>query len=106
MQQAIEENFNNEILDHYIIYRSYYQIEKNISYKQKIVDSKSTYSNLKNYIFSHNISIKKKLSIIINHFLRKKNNSINPKAMLLTESKEIAYKYYQCFIEYIKDNYP
>lgn len=94
MKQAIEEKFIVDVLKNYITYKSYYQIGKKLN-TASLFDVKSSLIYLKNYSETHQQAIQKKSEIIINHFITKKNYYKQSKAMIVTETKDMAYQYFK-----------
>ena len=94
MKQAIEEKFIVDVLKNYITYKSYYQIGKLLN-SSSLFDVKPSLAYLKNYSETHEQTIQKKSEVIINHFIKIKNNYKQSKAMIITETKEMAYQYFK-----------
>ncbi|EOA4382840.1 type I restriction endonuclease subunit R [Campylobacter upsaliensis] len=106
MKQAIEEGFILDVLKGYITYRSYYEIvSKN---DDKEYDKKKANAKLKKYVISHPETIKRKATIMIEHFFQNicKKIGEKAKAMIITSSRENAVKYYRFFKKYLQENYP
>jgi type I restriction enzyme R subunit len=103
MRQAIEEGFIFNVLENYIIYETYFQIGK------KIPDDPVYGKNLANkalgkYMSLHPHNLAQKADVIIEHFRSQVQHRIGgqAKAMLVTESRLHAVRYFFEFQRYIK----
>lgn len=106
MKQAIEEGFILDVLRGYIIYKSFYTIlSKNDNQEY---DKKQAGKKLMAYVTRHNKTIEKKAKIMIEHFFQTSCKKIGAKAkaMVVTNSREAAVKYYLFFKNYLQENYP
>jgi type I restriction enzyme R subunit len=107
MKQAIEEGFIMDVLQNYTTYQSYYALLKKIEDDPEY-DKLKAQKKLKHYVESHEHAIKKKTTLVVEHFMenviRKKRMGGLAKAMLVTSSRANAVKYKKAFDEYLKSN--
>ena len=107
MKQAIEEGFILDVLRGYTTYKSYYKIisssENNPHY-----DKTKAMKKLKAYVESNPATIEKKSQLMIEHFFSYSYKKIGTKAkaMVVTEMREKAVRYYFAFKKYLKQHYP
>lgn len=102
MKQAIEEGFILDVLQNYVTYKTYYQINKAIEDDPEL-ETIAAKRKIAKYIELHDTNIAQKVEIIIEHF---KNNIMKElggkaKAMVVTSSRQAAVKYRNAFVEYI-----
>lgn len=102
MKQAIEEGFILDVLQNYVTYRTYYQINKAIEDDPEL-ETVAAKRKIAKYIELHETNIAQKVEIIIEHF---KNNIMKElggkaKAMVVTSSRQAAVKYRNEFVEYV-----
>lgn len=102
MKQAIEEEFILDVLNNYITYDTYYELNKKIKEDPncKPSDAKRQIASI---IDLDDINISQRIEIIVEHF---RNNVMDEldgksKAMVITSSRKAAVKYYRAFKEYI-----
>lgn len=105
MKQAIEEGYILNVLDNYIIYKTYFELQKKINDDPEF-KSITAKRKIARFIDLHDTNIAQKVEIIIEHF---KNNIMHQldgtaKAMVVTSSREAAVKYRYEFDRYIKAN--
>ncbi|MEA4967750.1 MAG: DEAD/DEAH box helicase family protein, partial [Bacteroidaceae bacterium] len=104
MKQAIEEGFIMDVLQNYTTYQSYYALLKKIEDDPEY-DKIKAQKKLKHYVESHEHAIKKKVVLIVEHFMenviRKKRMGGFAKAMLVTSSRANAVKYKKAFDDYL-----
>lgn len=103
MKQAIEEGFILDVLQNYMTYKMYYNVNKKIEDDPAFDKSKATKSIVK-YVSLHPHNISQKTEIIIEHFRNYTMKKIGgeAKAMLVTASRLHAVRYKLAFDEYIK----
>lgn len=105
MKQAIKEGFILDVLEYYITYPTYFKLVQT-------ADEDNSYSKdkamkvLKKYVEQHPHSIKKKTTIMLNHFMSSTIKKIDnkAKAMLVTSSRKEAVLYKLEFDRQIKEN--
>ncbi len=105
MKQAIEEGFIMDVLQNYTTYQSYYALLKKIEDDPEY-DSKRAQKKLKAFVESHEHAIKKKTTLMIEHFMesvvRQRKIGGFAKAMLVTGSRANAVKYKSTFDDYLR----
>lgn len=102
MKQAIEEGFILDVLQNYVTYKTYYQLNKAIEDDPEL-ETIAAKRKIAKYIELHDTNIAQKVEIIIEHF---KNNVMKElggraKAMVVTSSRQSAVKYRNEFVSYI-----
>lgn len=102
MKQAIEEGFILDVLQNYVTYKTYYQINKAIEDDPEL-ETVAAKRKIAKYIELHETNIAQKVEIIIEHF---KNNIMKElggkaKAMVVTSSRQAAVKYRNEFVDYL-----
>lgn len=102
MKQAIEEGFILDVLQNYVTYKTYYQINKAIEDDPEL-ETIAAKRKIAKYIELHDTNIAQKVEIIVEHF---KNNIMKElggraKAMVITSSRQAAVKYRNEFVAYI-----
>lgn len=103
MKQAIQEGFILDVLQNYMTYKMYYNVNKKIGDDPSFDKGKATKSIVK-YVSLHPHNISQKTEVIIEHF---KNHTMKKiggeaKAMLVTASRLHAVRYKLAFDDYIK----
>lgn len=103
MRQAIQEKFILDVLQNYMTYKMYYNVNKKIEDDPSFDKGKATKSIIK-YVSLHPHNIAQKTEVIIEHF---KNHTMKKiggqaKAMLVTSSRLHAVRYKLAFDAYIK----
>lgn len=103
MRQAIEEGFILDVLQNYMTYKAYYQLEKNISDDPEFKGRKAQ-RKVARFASLHPTAIAQKVEVIIEHFRRHVSHELNEhgKAMVVTQSRIHALKYFLSIKEYIK----
>ncbi len=105
MKQAIEENFIIDVLENYTTYDSYYKLLQAIEDDPKY-DTRRASRKLKHYVETQKITIDKKIQIVGEHFFDNviKKIKSQAKAMIVTQSRQEAVKYFHSINRYMKDN--
>lgn len=105
MRQAIEEGFIVDVLGNYMTYKAYYQLEKAIEDDPEL-DSKRGRRRIARFASLHPAAIGQKVEVIVEHFRRHVAAEIGGqgKAMIVTQSREHALRYYKAVAQYITDN--
>lgn len=103
MRQAIEEKFILDVLQNCMTYKAYYQLEKAIEDDPELSGRKGQ-RRVARYASLHPTAIGQKVEIIVEHFRRHvmKELSGQAKAMIVTQSREHALKYYRGVQTYIQ----
>lgn len=102
MRQAIEEKFILDVLQNYMTYAAYYQLEKTIEDDPAFKGRKGQ-SRVARYASLHPTAIDQKVGVIIEHFRRHVAREVSgqAKAMVVTQSREHALRYWQHINKYI-----
>lgn len=103
MRQAVEEEFILDVLQNYKTYKSYYELEKVIEEDPRFKGAKAKRKVAR---FVSLATISQKASVIVEHFNKHVKNSLNmqAKAMVVCQSREHAFKYYEAIKTYIREN--
>lgn len=104
MRQAIEEGFILDVLQNYMTYKAYYKLEKMIEDDPEF-SSKKIHPRVARFASLHPTAIAQKVEIIVEHFRRHVMRELGgqAKAMVVTQSREHAVKYFMAIKKYIKD---
>ncbi|MDX9860400.1 MAG: DEAD/DEAH box helicase family protein [Rhodospirillales bacterium] len=103
MRQAIEEGFILDVLQNYMTYKAYYQLEKAIEDDPEL-NSRQAQRRVARFANLHPTAIGQKVEVVIEHFRRHVKGGIGgqAKAMIVTGSREQALRYYFGVRDYIK----
>ncbi|MFG6554974.1 type I restriction endonuclease subunit R [Sulfitobacter sp. 1A16808] len=103
MRQAIEERFILDVLQNYMTYKAYYQLEKAIE-DDPALSGRKGQRKVARYANLHPTAIGQKVEIIVEHFRRHVMGMLDgqAKAMIVASSREHALRYYFGVREYIK----
>ncbi len=104
MRQAIEEGFILDVLQNYMTYKAYYQLEKAIEDDPELRGRRGQ-RKVARFASLHPTAIGQKVEIIIEHFRRHVMGELGgqAKAMIVTQSREHALRYYLGAKDYIKE---
>ena len=105
MRQAIEEGFILDVLQNYMTYKTYYKLEKSIEDDPELSGRKAQ-RRVARFASLHPTSIAQKVEVIVEHFRRHVLKELDgqAKAMVVTQSREHALKYFFSIKKYIEDN--
>lgn len=103
MRQAIEEGFILDVLQNYMTYKAYYELEKAIEDDPELQGRKAR-RRVARFASLHPTAIGQKVEVIVEHFRRHVQNEIGgrAKAMVVTQSREHALRYYFGVREYLQ----
>ena len=103
MRQAIEEGFILDVLQNYMTYNAYYELEKAIE-DDPVLSGRRGQRRVARYANLHPTAIGQKVEIIVEHFRRHVISMLGgrAKAMIVTGSREHALRYYFGVRDYIK----
>jgi type I restriction enzyme R subunit len=107
MRQAIEEGFILDVLQNYMTYKAYYELEKAIEDDPELQGRKAQ-RRVARFASLHPTAIGQKVEVIVEHFRRHVQNELGgrAKAMVVTQSREHALRYYFGVRDYLqKQNY-
>jgi type I restriction enzyme R subunit len=104
MRQAIEEGFILDVLQNYMTYKAYYQLEKTIE-DDPAFKGRKAQARVARYASLHPTAIDQKVEVIVEHFRRHVASELEgeAKAMIVTQSREHALRYWQQLNRYIED---
>jgi type I restriction enzyme R subunit len=104
MRQAIEEEFIVDVLKNYMTYKAYYQLEKTIE-DDPAFKGRKAQARVARYASLHPTAIDQKVEVIVEHFRRHVAKALDgqAKAMIVTQSREHALRYWQQLTRYIED---
>lgn len=96
MDQSIQEKFTLDVLKNYTTYALYFKL-KQIENKDKTVPVEPAKRELMKFVDDHPETIRKKVSIILNHFSDKSSKKIKGKArgMIVTQSRKHCVMYFK-----------
>lgn len=102
MRQAIEEGFILDVLQNYMTYKAYYELEKTVEDDPKL-SGRSGQRKVARYAHLHPTAIGQKVEIIVEHFRRHVAKLLDgqAKAMIVTSSRDDALRYYFGVRDYI-----
>ena len=102
MRQAIDEGFILDVLQNYTTYVAYYQLEKTIEDDPELRGRRGQ-ARVARYASLHATAIDQKVEVIVEHFRVHVQREINGqgKAMVVTQSREHALRYWQRINAYI-----
>lgn len=102
MRQAIEEGFILDVLESYTTYATYFElVQSDKADHSKEFDKQKTRRLMLEYVDRHEVAIKKKAHIIVDHFANKTSHKIagQAKAMVVTHSRAHAVLFKQALDE-------
>lgn len=105
MRQAIEEKFILDVLKHYTEYHTFYKIASKIE-EEKEYSKKKGMKKIARSLKMHPTNINQKVEIIIEHFKNHVKYLLDgtAKAMVVTDSRLQAVKYFLAFKRYIDEH--
>ncbi len=103
MRQAIEEGFILDVLQNYLTYRAYYELEKAIADDPTFKTGKGR-RQVARFAHLHPTAIDQKVEVIVEHFRRHVMGDLDgqAKGMVVTGSRESALRTYQGMKRYIQ----
>lgn len=103
MRQAIEEGFILDVLQNYTKYQTYYELEKAIADDPEL-SSRRGHRRVARFATLHPTAIGQKVEVMIEHFRRHVMHELygQAKAMIVTQSREHALRYYFGVRKYIE----
>lgn len=102
MRQAIEEGFILDVLQHYITYKTYFQLTKAIAEDPHLHKKKAARA-IARFVSLHPHNLAQKVEIIVEHFRQCVKQKIGgqAKAMVVTASRPHVVRYHQAFKDYL-----
>ncbi|MCP4474180.1 MAG: type I restriction endonuclease subunit R [Gammaproteobacteria bacterium] len=103
MRQAIEEGFILDVLQNYMTYKQYYRLEKAVE-DDPAIQGRKAQRRVARFTMLHPTAIAQKVEVIIENFCRHVMQALkgHGKAMVVTQSREHALKYYFAIKKYIE----
>lgn len=103
MRQAIDEGFILDVLQNYMTYAAYYELEKAIENDPRF-KTKKAQRKVARFAHLHPTAIGQKVEVIVEHFRRHVLGTMEgeAKAMVVTASREAALRYYLGMRDYIE----
>ena len=104
MRQAIEERFILDVLQNYMTYKAYFQLEKTIEDDPNLIGRRAQ-AKVPKFASLHPTAIYQKVEVIIEHFRRHVAKELDgqAKALVVTQSREHALRYWQHICRYIEE---
>ena len=104
MKQAIEEGFILDVLKNYYEYNTYIELIQKTQ-DDELFDTSQAKRWMKRFVETHDTYIGQKVEVIVEHFREEVMGLLDgqAKAMVVTSSREAAYKYYNAFNQYVVD---
>lgn len=89
MKQSIHEGFTLDVLQNYTTYKRYFKVLQSAEEDKEVPEGKVK-RELVNYVDSHEVTIKQKVAIILDHFVNNASKKINGKArgMVVVRSRK------------------
>ena len=108
MKQAIEEEFIHDVLKNYTTYQSWYKIKEKVegaTETEKEFETKEANKKIRKFVEGHEIAIRDKAKIMIDHFTKQVKHRIGnqAKAMVVCRSIVSAMKYKDAFDFYLAE---
>ncbi|GJM33173.1 MAG: hypothetical protein DHS20C18_21740 [Saprospiraceae bacterium] len=105
MKQAIEEEFIHDVLKNYTTYQSWYKIRELAEVdKAQEFETQEANKKIRRYVEGHELAIKDKTKIIVDHFHQHVKHKIKnqARAMIVCRSIDSAIKYKDAVDRYLK----
>lgn len=104
MKQAIEENFIIDVLKNYTTYKTFYKL--NQQEEDRTVNKKKASRAVARFMSLHPYNLSQKTEVMLEHFRQIVSGKIGgkAKAMVVTNSRLHAVRYYNEFNKYLKAN--
>jgi type I restriction enzyme R subunit len=104
MRQAIEEGFILDVLQHYVTYKTYFNLAKAIEEDPEVAE-KPAYRAARRFAELHPYNLAQKVAVIVEHFRNHTRHKIGgkAKAMVVTSSRLHALRYKKAFDDYIRE---
>ncbi len=104
MRQAIEEGFILDVLQNYMTYKAYYELEKAIDSDPQF-KTKKAQRKVARFAHLHPTAIGQKVEVMVEHFRKHVQPEMDghAKAMIVTASREAAVRYYVGIKHYIEE---
>ena len=96
MHQSIHEKFTLDVLQNYTTYKRYLKLNQLADDDDQIVPASKAAKQILAYVDSHAVTIEKKVTIMLDHWVRKGSKGIKnrARAMVVTRSRKQCVKYF------------
>lgn len=105
MRQSIHENFTLDVLRNYITYKRYLNLQNLAEDDDRVVPASRAVRQLLSYVDSHQVTIEKKVSIMLDQWITKGSKGIQNRAkgMIVTRSRKHCVQYFHEVNKQLKD---
>ena len=105
MSQSIHEKFTLDVLQNYTIYKRYLKLNQLANGDDQIVPASRAATQLLAYVDSHEITIEKKVTIMLDHWVEKGSKGIKNRArgMIVTRSRNHCVQYFYEVNQHLKE---
>ena len=96
MRQSIHEKFTLDVLQNYTTYRRYLKLNQLAENDDQVVPASRAARQLLNYVDSHKVTIEKKVTIMLDHWVNKGSKGIKncARGMIVTRSRKHCVLYF------------
>ena len=96
MRQSIHEKFTLDVLQNYTTFKRYLKLNQLVEADDQVVPTGRATRQLLNYVDSHEVTIRKKVSIMLDHWVRKGSKGIKgcARGMIVTRSRKHCVQYF------------
>jgi type I restriction enzyme, R subunit len=103
MKQSISENFTLDVLENYTTYKRYFKIHQ--EGEDKEVPAGKVKQEMVDYVDSHQFTIKRKVAIILEHFVRKTSKTIGGRGrgMVVVRSRKHCVLFQEEMVKQMKE---
>ena len=104
MKQSIHEGFTLDVLQNYTTYKRYFKVLQSSEDDVEVPESKVK-RELVNYVDSHSETIRQKVSIILDHFIKNTSKKINGKGrgMVVVRSRKHCVLFHEEMVKQMKE---
>ena len=104
MKQSIHEGFTLDVLQNYTTYKRYFKVLQSSDEDEEVPESKVK-RELVNYVDSHSETIRQKVSIILDHFIKNTSKKINGRGrgMVVVRSRKHCVLFHQEMVKQMNE---
>jgi type I restriction enzyme, R subunit len=104
MKQSIHEGFTLDVLQNYTTYKRYFKVLQTQEEDEELPEGKVK-RELVNYVDSHHETIKQKVSIILNHFVKKTSKTISGRGrgMVVVRSRKHCVLFHEEMVKQMRE---
>ena len=97
MRQSIHERFTLDVLQNYTTYKRYFKLNRLAEIDDQVVPASRATNQLLEYADSHKVTIEKKVTIMLDHWVNKGSKGIRncARGMVVTRSRKHCVLYFQ-----------